>query len=112
MIAIAVNCLEQEARRKLVRGSIFAALCKSRKPYPRSKSFLPSLITNTATPGECGVTSGANIASKFLDMEDEFNGTCAPAFVTTPANARKPEASVIISGVIIRGIPRDVVIHS
>src|SRR6516162_2474156 len=51
MTAIAVNCLLNDARRKLVCSSILWSVRRSVTPYPRSYTTRPFWITITAAPG-------------------------------------------------------------
>src|SRR6266851_9546562 len=51
MTAVAVNCLVDEARRKLVCALILLRVRRSVTPYPRRKAMRPSRITSTAAPG-------------------------------------------------------------
>src|SRR5438552_1576847 len=49
--AMAVNCLDTEARSKLVWSSIGVFVARSASPYPRHNKTLPCWITTTAAPG-------------------------------------------------------------
>src|SRR6266567_7827895 len=51
MIAVAVNCLVNDARRKFVLASMGCRVRRSVTPYPRRKTGLPSRTTRIAAPG-------------------------------------------------------------
>src|SRR5436309_680344 len=50
-MAVAVNCLVTDARRKFVCESILCDVRKSVTPYPRWKTTAPFRRTSTAPPG-------------------------------------------------------------
>src|SRR5271166_3574975 len=62
----AVNCLVNEARRKLVWASILVRVRRSVTPYPRRNATRPLRTTSTAAPGALLDFSGAKIASIWL----------------------------------------------
>src|SRR5260370_42361211 len=94
MMDIAVNCLEQEARRKLVCESILAKERSSRAPQPRSNTVRPSFRTSTARPGVLAVASEEKKASRvgaIWSCED-----CAADGTTTKIKSRESEHSRIL----------------
>src|SRR5271167_344724 len=63
MMAVAVNCLVKEARRKFVFASIGRRVRRSVTPYPRRNTGCPLWITRTAAPGAVLDFRGAKMAS-------------------------------------------------
>lgn len=62
-MAMAVNCLVQEARRKFVSESIFVRTRRSRRPQQRSRVVRPSFRANRARPGASGSATWQRIES-------------------------------------------------
>src|ERR1700740_365588 len=75
MMAMAVNCLVKEAKRKFARTSIFVFVHRSRTPYPRSKTVLPFCRTNAARPGASREVTTRKSESTFFSREE--SGDCA-----------------------------------
>src|ERR1700680_2800885 len=90
MIAAAVNCLLQEAKRKLVCASIFANVRSSRAPYPRSKIVRPPLRTKTAAPGDLPFASGAKMRSIAAAMSSCANARIRSDMRTQESPRTKP----------------------
>src|ERR1700722_1157370 len=67
MMQAAVNCLVNDARRKLVWASILVRVRKSMTPYPRPNATRPLWTTSTAAPGASFDFSAAKMASIWLD---------------------------------------------
>src|SRR5579872_2280259 len=67
MMHIAVNCLVNEARRKLVCESMRCLVRRSVTPYPWRKNGMPSCTTSTDTPGASLDFNDAKTASICAD---------------------------------------------
>src|SRR5260370_8689104 len=80
MIAVAVNCLVKEAKRKFVFASIGRKVRRSVTPYPRRNTGCPSRTTRTAAPGAWLDLREEKMASTWVDE------TCADARIEKKAN--------------------------
>src|SRR5258707_10791795 len=88
MIAAAVNCLVNDARRKLVFESMGCNVRKSVTPYARRNTGRPSRTTRTAAPGALPDFRDEKMASTCADE------TCPDARMTKRVNVRM--ASVVL----------------
>src|SRR5437588_7648560 len=79
-MAIAVNCLVNEASRKFACASIFVFLRRSVTPQPCSKSVLPFCRTSTARPGASGEVTPEKTASILFSIELLDRCVCARVY--------------------------------
>jgi hypothetical protein len=64
MMAMAVNCLVTDARRKFVCSSILCSERRSVTPYSRCNTICPPSMTMTAAPGDAVVTVANNVSMR------------------------------------------------
>src|SRR5271169_732413 len=102
MMHAAVNCLVNDASRKLVCSSIFVRVRRSVTPYPRRKTVPPLRTTSTAAPGALLDFSGAKMASIWREetwaeavtaekTSADSNAVASLIFTVDPRSALKPE---------------------
>src|SRR5437588_2442684 len=88
-MAIAVNCLVNEASRKFACASIFVFLRRSVTPQPCSKSVLPFCRTSTARPGASGEVTPEKTASIFFSIQLSDRCVCARVYFGVDRTRRK-----------------------
>src|SRR5574340_1774090 len=90
MIAVAVNCLVTEARRKSVRASMGRRERRSRKPYPREKTVLQRRRTMAASPGASGRTNPSRTATARATSIASASLAERRGVLRAPSRSRRP----------------------